>query len=387
MFTADIYTPTRVLFGAGKFNQLETTPLPGKKPLLCAGQLVQKLGILAKAVAMLRRRGLDPVIYGAFAPNPLRSSVMEASRIGRKTGCDFIIGIGGGSSIDAAKATAIVMANPGDLWDYASVGSGGRKEVAEALPVVAISTTAGTGTETDPYSVITNEDTREKLDFAMDAIFPVLSIIDPQLTLSLPRDLTIYQGFDALFHAAECYITNENENRMVNLYAGESIRTVSRWLPVVAADGGNIEARCNMMYAANILSGYTQALCSCTSQHIIAQTMGGLFQNFPHGAALISVAEAFYSKLCELRPQLLDELAVFMGETPDPAKPGFAFVRALTGLMDKTGVRTLAMSHYGARRNDLNRIADITVDVVGIGSEKYRLSKADIMNILGKSYR
>lgn len=387
MFMADTYTPTRVLFGAGKFNQLETIQLPGKRPLLCSGQLVKKLGFLAKAVEMLRRRGLDPVIYDAFTSNPLRNSVMEASRIGRENSCDFIIGIGGGSSIDAAKATAIVMANPGDLWDYASVGSGGRKEVTTALPVVAVSTTAGTGTETDPYSVITNEDTREKLDFAVDAIFPVLSIIDPLFTLSLPRDLTIYQGFDALFHAAECYITNENENRLVNLYAGESIRTVSRWLPVAAADGDDLEARCNMMYAADILSGYTQALCSCTSQHIIAQTMGGLFQDLPHGAALISVAEAFYGKLCELRPQLLDELAAFMGEAPDPAKPGFAFVRALTALMDKTGVRNLALSRYGAKREDLGRIADITVDVVGIGFEKYTLSKADVMDILEKSYR
>ena len=387
MFTADTYTPTRVLFGAGKFNELETAALPGKKPLVCAGQTVKRLGILDRALEMLRRRGLEPVVYDAFTPNPLRRDVMAASRVGREAGCDFVIGLGGGSSIDAAKATAIVMANPGDLWEYASVGSGGRKEVRTALPVVAVSTTAGTGTETDPYSVVTNEDTREKLDFAVDAIFPALSIIDPEFTLSLPRELTVYQGFDALFHAAECYITNENENRMLNLYASESIRTVARWLPVAAEAGGNLEARSNMMFAADILSGYCQALVSCTSHHIIGQTMGGLFQEFPHGATLIAVAEAFYTKLCELRPALLDELAAIMGQVPDPARPGFAFVQALTGLMDRTGVRNLPMSRYGARREDLSRIADITVDVVGIGFEKYTLTKQDVLIILEKSFR
>lgn len=387
MFIANTYTPTRVLFGVGKLDELSRVALPGKKALICAGPRMETLGILQKVLELLQHNNTEAVIYSAFTPNPLRCSVMEAAQVGRSNGCDFIIGLGGGSSIDAAKAVAIVMANPGDLWEYASVGSGGKKDVRTALPVVAISTTSGTGTETDPYSVITNEMTLEKLDFAVDAIFPVLSIIDPQLMLTLPRDQTIYQGFDALFHAAECYITNENENRMVNLYAEESIRTVVKWLPVVARDGTNLEARCHMAFAADILSGYTQALVSCTSHHIIAQTLGGLFQDLPHGAALLAVAEKFYTALCAHRPALLDELGCIMGEMPDPSRPGFAFVKALTRLMDETGVRHLALSAYGAKKSDMINVADITVDVVGIDFEKFSLGKPGVLAILTQSFR
>lgn len=263
---------------------------------------------------------------------------------------------------------------------------GGRKDVKVALPVVAISTTAGIGTETDPYSVITNEETREKLDFAVDAIFPVISIIDPELTLTLPRDQTIYQGFDALFHAAECFITNENGNRLVDLYAEESIRTVKRWLPVAVRDGDNLEARCNMAYAANILSGYTQALTYCTSHHIIAQTMDGLYQKLPHGAALLAIAGQYYTKLRQLRPGMLDQLGAFMDVDHDPANPGQGFVTALVSLMEETGVRGLPMSRYGARTEDARKIAEITVDIVGIDFEKYTLTKQEVQAIVEKSY-
>lgn len=388
MFNANTYTPTRVFFGIGALEKLATVTLPGKKALVCAGPNINRLGLSDRVKQLLAQNEVESVFFDKITPNPLRVTVMEAAALGRESGCDFVIGLGGGSNIDAAKAVAIVMADPADLWEYASVGSGGKKEVRSALPVVAVSTTAGTGTETDSYSVITNETTKEKLDFTADAIFPKISIIDPELTLTLPREQTIYQGFDALFHAVECFISNENENRLVDLYAEESVRTVQRWLPVAARDGGNLEARCNLSYAANILSGYTQALSTCTSHHIIAQTMGGLYQQLPHGAALLTIAEKYYTKLCELRPVMLDQLAVFMGTVPDPERPGYAFVTALARLMEETGVRDdLAMSQFGARQEDLPHIAEITVDVVGIDFEKYTLTKEDILKILELSYR
>ena len=387
MFIANTYTPTRVYFGVGVFEDLATIELPGKKALVCTGPLIRELGILGRAIDLLSKNKIEAVVYDKVTPNPLKCSVMEAAAIGREQGCDFVIGLGGGSNIDAAKAAAIMMVNTGDLWAYASTGSGGKKEVTEAAPVVAISTTAGTGTETDPYSVITNEETKEKLDFTLDPIFPAVSVIDPALTVTLPREQTIYQGFDALFHAAECFITNEHANRLVDLYAEESVRTISKWLPVVVDDGENMEGRCNMAYAANILSGYTQALESSTSHHIIAQTIGGQYQQFPHGATLLAVAEAYYTKLCAYRPELLDDIGRFMGVEADPARPGMAMVKALTALMQKTGVRNVSMSKYGAKKEDMGTIAKITVEDVGIDFEKYTLTKKDVLDILEKSFR
>ena len=388
MFIVDTYTPTRVVFGPGRLEELATVALPGKKALVCVTQdgLMEKLGIQSRVLDLLKKNGVEAVVYDGICPNPTRKSVMEATAIAKENGCDFFLGLGGGSSIDTAKAAAVMMRNPGDLWDYAYAGSGGKKEIKVAAPVVTVSTTAGTGTETDPYCVVTNEDTGEKLDFAVDAIFPTLSIIDPELMVSLPKSLTIYQGFDALFHAAECYISNEHHNRLVDLYARDSVETVAKWLPVVVEDGKNLEARVNMSYAANILSGYTQSLINTTSHHIIAQTIGGLFPGVPHGASLIFIAEAYYKKVCAHRPELLDELGAMMGVAADPANPGKAYVDALVNLMKKTGVYHLPMSEYGIKPEDFQKIVDVTVDGTGIDFEAYKLSKQDILDILKESY-
>ena len=203
----DYFIPTRIVFGAGRLKELATLSLPGKKALLCVTEdkLMEKLGIQQRVIELLGQNGVSVAVFDKVTPNPTRTGVMAAAALAKESGCDFVIGLGGGSSIDTAKAASIMMANPGDLWDYASAGSGGRKPVSGAFPVVAISTTAGTGTEADPYAVVTNEETNEKLDFTLDEIFPASSIIDPELMLTLPHKLTLFQGFDALFHASPSF--------------------------------------------------------------------------------------------------------------------------------------------------------------------------------------
>lgn len=389
MFRVDTYTPTRVLFGPGRLQELATVKLPGKKALICVTEdgLMEKLGIQERVIKLLKENGTSAVVFEQVKPNPTKDGVMEAAKLAKEEECDFFIGLGGGSSIDTAKAAAIVFDNPGDLWEYASTGTGGKKAVSGAAPIITISTTSGTGTETDPYCVITNEDTNEKLDFALDAIFPVLSIIDPELMVTLPHSLTLFQGFDALFHVSECFISNEHENRLLDVYSQEAVQVISRWLPEVSDDGNNLEARTWMAYAADILGGYTQALVNTTSHHIIAQTIGGLFPKVTHGLSLLFIAEAYYSKVKELRPDLLDELGSFMGIEAEPGDPGAGFINGLSLLMDKTGMRNLAMSEYGITPECFQKIADITVDNTGIEWEKYTITKEDIIEILKKSYR
>ena len=389
MFVVDAYIPTRVVFGPGRLAELGTVKLPGKKALVCvtADGLMAALGIQDRVLGLLKQNHTEAVVFDQVMPNPTKTGVMNAVKMAKDQGCDFVIGLGGGSSIDTAKAAVIMMKNPGDLWDYASTGTGGKKEVKEAAPVVTISTTSGTGTETDPYCVVTNEDTKEKLDFALDAIFPCISIIDPELMISLPHLLTLYQGFDALFHVSECYISNEHENRLLEVYSEEAVRTINKWLPKVSENGKDLEARTHMAYAADILGGYTQAIVNTTSHHIIAQTIGGLFPKVTHGLSLLFIAEAYYEKVKELRPELLDCLGQFMGVLPDPENPGQGFVTGLRNLMDQTGMRNLAMSEYGITPDDFKKIADITVDNTGIEWEKYKITKEDIIDMLQKSYR
>lgn len=392
MFTVDNYTPTRVVFGAGRLEELAIMELPGKKAMVfvTADGLMEKLGVQQRVLRLLKQNGVDAVVFDKTTPNPMRKYVMEARDIAKKEGCDFFIGLGGGSSIDTAKATSVMMVHDGDLWDYAYAGSGGRKEIKTAAPVMTITTTCGTGTETDPYCVITNEETNEKLDFAVEAIFPKISIIDPELMTSLPHTLTLYQGFDCLFHLAECYITNKHENRLVDVYCEEGIKAVAKWLPVVAQDGGNLEGRVHMSYAANILAGYTQSLINCTSHHIIGQTIGGLFPDVAHGASLILVAEEYYKHVRKYCEKLFDELGEMMGVSVESEEPGQGFITGLTNLLDITGMRDLAMSSFGIKKEDCAKIADMTVNNTGIDDmDRYPepLTVADVQKILEQSYK
>lgn len=278
--------------------------------------------------------------------------------------------------------------NPGNLWDYASAGTGGRKQVQGAAAVVTISTTSGTGTEADPYCVITREKTGEKLDFALDEIFPVLSIIDPELMCTLPRSLTLCQGFDALFHASECYITNNHENRLVDIYAEDAVRHVAENLPLVLADGSNLEARTNMAYAADILCGYTQSLICTTSHHIIAQAIGGVFPQVPHGVTLILIALEYYKKVSHFFPVLFDELGEMMGTPRDPDNPGMGFITALERLMEITGASSLTMEQFGITQEGLPTVAKNAVEVVGLDCDRYPtpLTTEDVLELLKKSY-
>jgi alcohol dehydrogenase len=173
----------------------------------------------------------------------------------------------------------------------------------------------------------------------------------------------------------------------VDVYAEDAIRTVTKWLPAVAENGNDLEARVNMSYAANILCGYTQALINTTSHHITAQTMGGLFPTLPHGASLILIAEAYYANVKDFFPDVFDKMGEFMGETPVAGKPGQAFVNGLTKLMDATRMRYLPMSEFGITPDDIEKIAEITVNVVGIDCDRYTLTKEDITQILKNSYK
>ncbi len=386
----DYYIPTRVVFGPGRLEELATVALPGKKALLCVtgDKLMEQLGIQQRVIELLKKNGVDAVVFDEVTPNPTRLGVMTATKLAKEQGCDFMIGLGGGSSIDTAKATAIMMVNPGDLWDYAYTGTGGRKEVCGAFPIVTITTTAGTGTEADPYAVVTNEETSEKLDFALDAIYPTLSIIDPELMVTLPRTLTLFQGLDALFHAAECYVNNDTGNRLNDIFALDAIAKIAEHLPIVAEDGKNIESRSHMAYAANLLCGFTQSLSCTTSHHIVGQALGGFFPNIPHGATLILVALEYYKKVYAFLPKEFDDVGRVMGETPDPAKPGYSFVVALEKLMAKTGMDQVTLSSFGVKKEDLAQVADFAVNKVGLDFDRrYTLQGQDIIDVLEKSYR
>ena len=160
-----MYVPTKALFGAGELNNLHKQALPGRRAMLVIsnGKSTRANGYLARTEEQLAKAGVEYFVFDKVEANPLKSTVMAGGAFAREHGCDFVVALGGGSVMDASKAIALMAANGGDLWDYVQSGTGGRKTPErDPLPIVAITTTAGTGSETDSGGVITNPETHEK---------------------------------------------------------------------------------------------------------------------------------------------------------------------------------------------------------------------------------
>lgn len=199
------YVPTRTLFGVGMLNELHKQTMPGKKAMVVIsnGKSMKNTGTLERVLNELAEAGVETAVFDKVQANPLRSTVMTGAAFAKEHDCDFVVALGGGSVMDASKAMAAMATNDGDIWDYQCGGTGGGKTLAnKSLPIVCITTTAGTGSEEDQWGVITNDETNEKIGFGgYDFLFPVFSIVDPELMVSVPAKFTAYQGFDALFHS------------------------------------------------------------------------------------------------------------------------------------------------------------------------------------------
>jgi alcohol dehydrogenase len=311
---------------------------------------------------------------------------MEGAALAKEQKCDFVIGLGGGSSIDSAKSIAVMATNEGDYWDYISGGTGKGKPVLNApLPIIAITTTAGTGTEADPWTVVTNGN--EKIGFGYDRTFPALSIVDPELMTSIPADLTAYQGFDALFHSTEGYL-NKTANEMSDLFALRSISLIGKSLAAAVKNGNDEEAR-GEVALANTLAGVVESISGCISEHSIEHAMSAYHHKLPHGAGLIMISLAYYTFLaksgsCDKR---LVEMAEALGKTG--ADKPTDFVVALQELQKACGVNYLKMSDYGIQKDELSRIAENAYVTMGglYQVDPCTIAIEDTIKILEESYR
>lgn len=386
----DMYVPTRTLFGAGTLEKLGDQPMPGKKALLMIsdGKSVRTTGTLARTEAQLRRAGVEWTLFDKVGPNPLKSAVMAGGAAARENGCDFIVALGGGSVMDAAKGVAVVATNEGDLWDYVAFGTGkGRPIAVRPLPIVAVTTTAGTGSETDCGGVITNPETREKTALLDPALFPVLAVVDPELTRTVPAKFTAYQGFDALFHSTESFIS-AHANLMSDMYALTAIEHVARWLPRAVRDGNDAEARLHVSWG-NTLSGTVMCVGACTSEHSLEHALSAFHQDLPHGAGLIMISLAYYARFIELgvSPERFVKMAQVMG-MPAADKPE-DFLSALAKLQRDCGVADLKMSDWGISRDEFPAMVRNAREAMGMlfACDPAPLSEADCLAIYEKSFR
>lgn len=385
----EFYLPTKLLYGAGCLSALGGCALPGRKALLVtsAGQSAKRHGYLGRVEEQLTQAGVRAVLYDQITPNPTKAEVMAGAALCRKEGCDFVLGLGGGSSIDAAKAISVMARNPGDYWDYVSGGTGKGKAVPNApLPVVAVTTTAGTGTEAYPWTVTTNEETQEKIGFGYEKTFPVLSVVDPELMVSVPPRLTAYQGFDALFHSTEGYL-NRTASPISDLMALEAIRLIGKSLPRAVRDGADLEARGDVALA-NTLSGMVETLSGCISEHSIAHAMSAYHPKLPHGAALIAISKAYYQKLIRLGAcrERMAAMARALGKS-DAERPE-DFLTALDALQKECSVDGLALSSFGMSPEEFPALTRNARETMGglFEVDPVAVSDGDVLEILSDAF-
>lgn len=270
--------PKSVLYGRNSLEKLgEQSKKLGKRAFIVTDTIMEKLGYVEKCMQQLNKKGITVSTYNKVDAEPTNIHVLEALSLCKEEKCDFIIGIGGGSCIDAAKAVAVLYTNGGEVEDYV------QKDIKienNPLPLIAIPTTSGTGSEVTSVAVITNKKTDVKMMMKHPSFIPKVAIIDPVLTSSLPPQITAATGIDALCHAIEAYISKVSQP-LTDVLALSAIESIMKYLRIAYEDGRNMEAREAMMIAS-FQAGIAFSNASVTLVHGMSRPVGALF-HVPHG--------------------------------------------------------------------------------------------------------
>jgi alcohol dehydrogenase len=286
MFTIfNLKNPVNLFFGEGSLSVLrEESKGLGNKALIVTGKnSARRYGMLDDTINELKKAGIESIPFEEVTPNPLSTTVEKGVNVVINENCDIIVGLGGGSAMDTAKAIALTAVNEGSIVDYQPGGKYADSSPEKALPIIAITTTAGTGSEINQFAVITNAETNEKPGIGFEVIYPDIGIVDPELMLTLPKEITTDTGVDVLFHALEAYL-GKGANYYSDLIASEAIKLTVENLSTVIDNGNNLEARKKMAWA-NTLAGKAIDIAGTLAIHGAGHPLGGHF-NLTHAQTL-----------------------------------------------------------------------------------------------------
>lgn len=356
------FMPTKVLFGEGQIKELgKITSEYGKKAMLVTSPWFDAVKpVFEKTLDLLKEAGVETVLFDKVLPNPTTSMINEGVRLALEEGADVVVGVGGGSSIDTAKAIAVGVTHPGTAWDYLYFKK--LQPTVRTLPVIAVTTTSGTGSHVTKVSVMTDTETECKSAICHPNIFPRVSIVDPELMYSMPAKLTASTGFDAFTHACESYI-NINSNIMIDDIALKSMGIIVKYLPKAVENPHDIEAR-RMMAYADTLAGITIANVGTTMPHALGQPISGHFPKVSHGEALALVYPAFFQLTWRSR---IDKFAKIAGlfnpkyAGVDDNTAAVAAYKELVGFLEKIGM-TLSLDELGVSEDKWDAIIDDCCD-------------------------
>lgn len=239
--------PTRILFGPGILQNAAGEVLAFSQRVLIT--TMSDLPFVGQVVDLLKNNGIDVTVFDECEPNPRAMICDRAADLAREKNCEVFIGLGGGSAMDTAKGAAVSIAHDAPAWEFTIEYAESREATAATYPIIAIPTTAGTGSEVSRVAVLSNHETKQKGPIRSPYIYPRTAIIDPELTLSMPPKLTAATGFDALSHALERYMS-EARHSMIDLLAEDAIGAVIQNLKKAIDNGQDLEARTKMMWAS-----------------------------------------------------------------------------------------------------------------------------------------
>ena len=285
------YQPTEILFGCGQIEKIaELSQRFGKRCLLVTTPSVPKLEPMFRKVReILAAGGLVVAHFDGIQPNPTTDNITEGAEAALSHGADLVIGLGGGSAMDGAKAIAVEAAHEGTAWDYLFFRD--AQPTDRTLPVIAVSTTSGTGSQVTQVAVITNTAERNKSAIYNSAVFPRASIVDPELMVTVPKNVTAATGFDVFCHAFESLL-HPQASPLTDVLALSAIQMVVATLPAALEDLSDMEAR-TQMALADTYAGICIANAGVTLPHGVGMAVSGMYPHVAHGESLAAVYPAF----------------------------------------------------------------------------------------------
>jgi len=356
--------PARLLFGIDICENLgaEIKTLNGSRPLVVTDKGIVNAGLLDRISELLKKAGIEFVVFDEVEENPTVATVHKGADLYKSENCDIIIGLGGGSSMDAGKAIGVKATHEGEIRKYTRRGGHPIKNIVP--PYIAIPTTSGTGSEVTWVSVVTDPDIKAKTVVASPFIAPNTSLIDPSLTKTLPPSVTASTGMDALTHAVEGYVSLK-ASQITDTLALKAIEMIASNLREATANGDNMEARSNMMLGSTI-AGIAFGNASVGMVHSVAHALGGLF-NIAHGIANAIMLPHVMQFNLIANPPKFGDIAWAMGENIEGLSEMEAArmsVAAVQELSDDIGIPT-DLRKLGADPSLIEQMAEETENQVG----------------------
>jgi len=383
IFTFDYSFPTRIIFGRNSLEKTgEVSHEFGKKALIVTtkGGSMRRYGYLDKLIRSLEKNNIRYFIFDKVSTNPTTIIAKEASDIVVKEECDFVIGLGGGSAIDVAKIAAASSVTNIHPREYTL----GIREIDDALPIVAIPTTHGTGTEVNRYAVLTDPETNAKRGIVSKKIYPRISILDPMLTLTLPTKLTAATIIDALSHAIESYVKN-NATRLSMLYSEEAIIKIFRFGPHVMQNPDNINLRENLLWAS-MCAGKSIDINGTTMCHGLEHPISALF-NVHHGEGLATLLLPWIKYTLPAIKERLGRLALLLGISgSDNQELSYAFVKYLADLLISMNLN-FKLRDFGIKEKHIDLLVENAISFMryNLDSNPIPASRIDIKKIYLKA--